>query len=106
MEGVLHDHLFPSFHITCHFDFSRHIHFVMYVDIYISTCIAKEMYLEKTTSNMKRMSTFTRTKRGAIFAPTMSHVINKTTVVGSRVDGSDNPHTTNTVHKTGPTICR
>jgi hypothetical protein len=47
---------------------------------------------------------FTRPKSGAIFAPTLSHIINKTRAVGSRVDGSDFPHTKNIVHA-GPTIC-
>jgi hypothetical protein len=47
---------------------------------------------------------FTRPKRGTTFAPTLSHVINKTRVVGSRVDGSNPPQTTNIVHA-GRTIC-
>jgi hypothetical protein len=39
-----------------------------------------------------------------IFAPTLSHIINQTRVVGSHVDGSDHPQATDTVHA-GPTVC-
>jgi hypothetical protein len=59
--------------------------------IYIRTYIQKHLSLQDV-------------KGGAIFAPTLSHVINKTRVVGSRVDGSNRPQTTNTIH-VGPTIC-
>jgi hypothetical protein len=52
----------------------------------------------------RQIQIFTRPKRGAIFAPTLSHIINKTGAVGSRVDGSDYPQTKNIVHA-GPTIC-
>jgi hypothetical protein len=34
----------------------------------------------------------------------LCHIIEKTWAVGSRIDGSDNPHATNTVH-VGPTVC-
>jgi hypothetical protein len=47
---------------------------------------------------------FTRPKvgGGGIFAPTLSHVINKTRAVGSGVDGSDQPQV---LFHAGPTIC-
>jgi hypothetical protein len=44
-----------------------------------------------------------RPKGGAIFAPTLSHVVNKTRAVRSHVDGSNHPQITNIVHA-GPTI--
>lgn len=43
--------ILPPFHITCYFDFSGYISFVMYISSYI----VKRMYLRKakTISNMK-----------------------------------------------------
>jgi hypothetical protein len=53
---------------------------------------------------MWRPTIFKRPKMGKIFISQLHHVIKKRGAVGSCIDGSNHPHTTNTVH-VGPTVC-